>query len=354
MKVALITDTHFGARNDSDILANFFDKFYSEVFFPYLKKNNIKEVIHLGDAFDRRKYINFNSLMRCKQYFYDGIKKNKLKLHQIIGNHDTYFKNTNNVNSPSLLLGEYEDCITLYPEPVEAKIGNLKILMMPWICPDNTENAMHLINNSSASVLMGHLELDGFEMHRGAFHSGGLEASLFSKFDMVMSGHFHHRSSNRNIHYLGCPYEMSWSDYNDPKGFHIFDTKTCALEFVENPLVLFQKVKYNDTTWNLDTINNFDFSNLKDTYVKVIVINKGNPYWFELFVNKIEKTNPADIQIVDDNLNMDLIDDKEILENIDDTLTILNKSIEHVSLEVDKTKLNDLFKNLYNEAIQLI
>jgi DNA repair exonuclease SbcCD nuclease subunit len=353
MQIALITDTHFGARGDSEILTNFFDKFYSEIFFPYLIKNNIKEIIHLGDAFDRRKFINFQSLLRCKQYFYDNIKKNNIKLHQIIGNHDTYFKNTNDVNSPSLLLGEYKDNIELYSDPTEVDIDGTKILMMPWICQDNYDKAMNLINNSTASVLMGHLELDGFEMYRGAVHTGGMEAKLFSKFNIVMSGHFHHRSNTNNIHYLGCPYEMTWSDYNDPKGFHIFNTKTNQLDFIKNPLVLFNKVKYNDSDWNFEMINNFDFSNLKDTYVKIIVINKTNPYWFDLFVNKIEKNNPAAIQIVDDNLNLDLVDDENILENIDDTLTILNTSIQSMNLDIDRNKLNDLFKSLYNEATQI-
>lgn len=354
MLIALITDTHFGARNDSEILANYFDRFYSEVFYPYLVENGIKNIVHLGDAFDRRKYINYQSLTRCKKYFYDPLIKHNLFLYEIVGNHDTYFKNTNDVNSPNLLLGEYSDHMIVYPDPTIVSLGGKNIAFMPWICPDNYDDAMKLIETSDASVLMGHLELSGFEMHRGAVHTGGLTADTFSKFDVVMSGHFHHRSSRGNIHYLGCPYEMTWSDYGDQKGFHIFDTDTTELTFVPNPLALFHKVHYNDVKWNsAEHIDVLDFTKLTDTFVKVIVTNKSNPYWFDLFMNKLEKANPAHIQIVDDNLNLDMVDDEDILEDIDDTMTILTKSIEGLQLDIDKPRLDNLFKSLYNEAMNL-
>ncbi len=354
MKIALITDTHFGCRGDSEVLHKYFENFYKNVFFPYLVENNIKEIVHLGDAFDRRKYINFVSLHRCKQYFYNNLVEHDIFLHEIVGNHDTSYKNTNNVNSPDLLLGEYETNMGIYAHPTEVTIGGRTIAFMPWICADNYDDAMDLIDNSTASVLMGHLELSGFEMHRGAVRHGGMTAEVFSKFDVVMSGHFHHRSSRGNIHYLGCPYEMTWSDYGDQKGFHIFDTETTELTFVPNPLALFHKVTYNDMKWkDAEELNGYDFSNLTETFVKVIVTNKNNPYWFDLFMNKIEKANPAHVQIVDDNLNLDMVDDEDILEDIDDTMTILTKSIEGLQLDVDKTRLDNLFKSLYNEAMNL-
>jgi DNA repair exonuclease SbcCD nuclease subunit len=353
MKVALVTDTHFGARNDNEALANFFEKFYVDIFFPYLNKNNIKNIIHLGDAFDRRKYINFQSLYRCKQYFYDLAEKFGIYIDQIIGNHDTFYKNTNKINSPDLILGEYAN-INPYSEPQELILGGKKLVMMPWICADNHDKAMKLINESDADILLGHLELDGFEMYRGQPHHGGFAADVFSRFDLVLSGHFHHRSTNRNITYLGTPYEITWSDYNDPKGFHILDLDTNELTFIENPYRLFHKVKYDDSTWkDMESFNNLDFTHLKDTYVKVIVINKTNPYWFDLFIDKIEKCDPIDVQVVDDNLSLDLIKDDDLMENVDDTMTILYKSIETMAVDVDKTRLDVLFKSLYNEALDI-
>lgn len=352
-KVALVTDTHFGARNDNESLANFFEKFYLEVFFPYLVKNNIKKIIHLGDAFDRRKFINFQSLNRCRHYFYDQAKKHGIEVDQIVGNHDTFYKNTNSVNSPDLLLKEYDN-VVVYSAPSEVDVDGRKLMYVPWICAENHEQTMNLINGTSATIALGHLELDGFEMYKGQPHHGGMSADVFSRFDLVLSGHFHHRSTNRNITYLGCPYEMTWSDYNDPKGFHILDLETNELTFIENPYKLFYKVKYDDSKFKgLESFKVLDFSYLKDTYVKVIVINKTNPYWFDLFIDKIEKENPIHVQIVDDNLSLDLVDDDDILQNVDDTLTILHKSIDSMATEVDKTRLDNLFRTLYNEALDI-
>jgi len=354
MKIAFLNDTHFGGRNDSEQLSSFMDKFYSDVFFPYLLENNITHIVHLGDIFDRRKYINFLSLYRCRKFFFDKLVEYNIHMDLIVGNHDTFYKNTNEVNSPQLLLNEYADYITVYSDPTEVMLGGKKIAFMPWICSDNFDRSMDLIENSSADVLLGHLELSGFEMHRGAVHSGGMTAETFSRFDAVCSGHFHHKSSRGNIHYLGCQYEMTWSDYNDQKGFHVFDTETTELEFVHNPLALFNKITYNDIKWkDAEEINKFDFASLKDTYVKVIVVNKNNPYWFDLFMDKVEKSDPIHVQIVDDNLNLDMVEDEDILENLDDTLTVLHKSIEGMVTDVDKTKLDSLFRTLYNEAVNI-
>ena len=69
MKIALITDTHFGARNDSEVFNDYFFKFYDNTFFPYLEEHNIKHCIHLGDITDRRKFINFKTLQKFRHDF---------------------------------------------------------------------------------------------------------------------------------------------------------------------------------------------------------------------------------------------------------------------------------------------
>lgn len=362
MKVAILGDVHIGARNDSDIIHSFQEKFFSEVFFPTLKERGITSIIQMGDLFDRRKYVEFNSLFKAKKYLFDPITINNMHMHVIVGNHDTRYKNSNHVNSPELLLEGYSEDISVYSDPTHIYYGNFgaepedkKIVLLPWICPENEQKSMQMIQESDADILFGHLELDGFEMYRGAPHSGGLSASLFSKFQLVCSGHFHHRSKVGNITYVGTPYETTWSDYNDPKGFHILDLQTLELEFIENPYRLFHKVKYDDSKWgDAEYVKGYDFSDLANCYVKVVVINKTNPYWFDLFIDKLEKVNPAQVQVVEDNLNLDLVEDDDILENIDDTLTILNKSIDTMATEVDRVKLDNLFKSLYNEAIDLV
>lgn len=326
----------------------YYDKFYTEYFFPLLEENGIDTIIELGDIFDRRKYINFDSLSRCNDYFFKPISDRNWNLHCIIGNHDIYFKNTNRVNAPGLLINEPN--IHVYEDPTVVEFDGLPVLFMPWINHSNHDAAMEIIEKGKASIVMGHLELKGFEMYKGAVIDHGLPHNVFNKYDMVMSGHFHHKSTKDNIHYLGAPYEMTWSDYNDPRGFHIFDTETKELTFYQNPYTMFNKVFYDDLADTADSISDLDFSYLTNTYVKVIVKNKDNPYLFDLFIDKINSVNPAHMQVVEDNLNLDIEVDDDIIDEAEDTRTIINKYIQNLQLE-DSSGLTSLFQDLYNEAL---
>ena len=356
MIVAILGDTHFGVRNDNVAFHDYFEKFYRDAFFPYLKENNIKRVIQLGDLFDRRKYINFNTLKRSKDYFFDKIVENDIRMDVFVGNHDTYFKNTNEVNSPELLLqDEYSGFISIYSDPAEVELPDgTTVAMLPWVCSGNYEDSMKFIKDTQAQILFGHLELAGFEMYRGAVNDHGMDAKIFDKFDMVMSGHFHHKSSRGNIHYLGTPYEMTWSDYNDPKGFHIFDTETRELIFIENPYRMFHKWFYNDIEWEDQSVmDDLDFEQVKNCFVKVVVKNKNNPYWFDLYIERLEKAGALDIQVVDDNLNLQLEDDEDLVDEAEDTLTILMNYANQVSSSVDSNNLNKFLTELYEEALSV-
>lgn len=352
MKIALLGDVHIGARNDNQAFHDYFERFYRDVFFPYLKEHNIDTVVQFGDLFDRRKYINFLSLYRSKQYLFDPLRDNGITMHVFVGNHDTAYKNTNEVNSPELLLNEYDN-IYVYNEPVDIELDGTPITLLPWVCSGNFNQCIEHIEQTNAQILFGHLELAGFEMHRGAVNDHGqFDNDILSKFDVVCSGHFHHKSSRGNIHYLGTPYEMSWSDYNDPRGFHIFDTDTRELTFIKNPYEMFQKWFYDDTTWpGFDQINDFNFSQAKGCIVKVVVKNKTNPYWFDMYIDRLEKAGALDIQVVEDHLNLNLEDDNDIIDEAEDTLTILRKVVDGIDTNVPKKDLDSFLTTLYSEAL---
>lgn len=349
MKIALVTDTHFGARGDHLAFDKKFAKFYDDTFFPTLIEREIKNVIHLGDMFDRRKYINYLTLRNCRKYFFDPMLHLGIKLDVIVGNHDVFYKNTNDINSPGLLLQQYSN-ISAYDRPVELTYAGLDILMLPWICADNYEESMAIIKDTSATVCLGHLELAGFQMYKGQVNDHGFDSKIFSRFDLVCSGHFHHRSNNGNIFYLGNPYELTWADYQDPRGFHIFDTETRELEFIENPNKMFYKIFFNDQ-YQAGAYD--EYQQLKDCFVKVIVQTKENQVNFDMLIDRLEKAGPADLQVVDDHLNMDLEDNDDILESAEDTLTLLSKFCEQIDTKADKKKLDLLLRELYSEAINL-
>lgn len=351
MKIAILGDTHFGARGDSPHFHNYFKKFYEEVFFPYLKANDIRHVIQLGDVFDRRKFVNYQTLKNSKEYFFNTLDRS-YNSWLMVGNHDTYYKNTNDVNSINLLLGEYSNIQQVH-KCTEIDLNGMLVLMVPWISPENYVDVMNDIALSRAQVCMGHFEISGFEMHKGAFCDDGLSMSIFDKFDLVISGHFHTKSTRGNITYLGTPYEMTWSDWGDTKGFGVLDTTTRELSFVNNPITMFHKIWYDDLNSSMDEVLAADFSNLKNTIVKVIIKNKTTPVWFDMYIDKLEKAGVLDLQIVEDHLNLNLEDDADIVNEAEDTLTILSKYVDQLDIKADKSRLDNLLRSLYNEALSM-
>ena len=352
MKVAIITDTHFGARNDSQMFSNYFKKFYEEIFFPTLEKRGIRTVIHMGDVVDRRKFINWKTVYQMREVFFDACYGRYINLHIIIGNHDVFFRNTNIVNSMEGLRIESNHQFHVYTEPTEIELDGTKLFMQPWICDENREQSLKAIQDTEAQILFGHLEVKGFEMHIGSFSREGVDARMFQKFDMAMSGHFHHKSDNGNIYYLGNPYQITWSDYKDPRGFHIFDTETRELEFILNPLEMFHKIYYDDDKTTLESIQNEDYSQYKDCYVKVVVIKKNNPFWFDTLIDKLYKEDVGDISIVE-NFDEDfLIGDENLIDEAEDTMTILSKYVNSLNID-NKKELDSLMQSLYTESLSM-
>ena len=351
MKIALITDTHGGVRNDHISFMDNSKLFLDNVFFPLLVKHNIGTIVHLGDLVDRRKYININTANRLRVDFLDKIKD--YDVHIIAGNHDTYFKNTNEVNSIRELVDKKYD-FKIYDKHAEEVIfDGTPILFIPWICDNNRQRTLEVMNKTKATIAMGHLEIQGFEMYRGSIVSHGDDSSLFDRFDMVFSGHYHHRSTNGHIFYLGSHAEFTWSDYDDPRGIHIFDTETRELTFIENPYRMFKKIWYNDideTFINSD----IDYTQYKNCFVKVIVTNKTKLLWFDKFIENIETENPIDMQIVEDHLNLHLEDDNDIINEAESTVDIFKKYIQNIEYQnIDKEKLTKKIIELYNEAATL-
>lgn len=351
MKVAIITDQHFGARNDSTHFLDYYEKFYRDTFFPKLVEEGITKLLILGDTFDRRKYVNFFSLKRTKEMFFEPLQKMGIEVHMLAGNHDTYFKNTNDVNSVRLLLQEYDN-ITVIDSPTTINVDGTAICMMPWICPENYDDSLNVINTTEADVCMGHFEIAGFAMHRGMPSHEGLSRELFKKFDTVFSGHYHHRSAQDNIRYLGNPYELTWQDYNDPRGFHLFDLASRDLEFIENPNVMFHRITYDDKEESITEINNKELDKFAGTYVKVVVLNKTNPYLFDKFMNNLYNVNPIDITIAEDFADLTEGVEDDMLDQAEDTLTIINKFVDSINEEhIDNNKLKNVLKELYVEAL---
>jgi DNA repair exonuclease SbcCD nuclease subunit len=343
MRVAIITDTHYGARKGSKHLHDHFELFYKNVFFPALEEHGVEAVIHMGDAFDSRKSIDYQSLEWSKRVVFDPLKK--YDVHMIVGNHDTYYKNTNEVNSPELLLQTYPN-IKTYSKPTEVNVGGLDILFLPWINQGNEELSLNTIKKTTCRCAMGHLELQGFRVNRQIIMEHGLESKLFEKFERVYSGHYHTRSNDGKVFYLGNPYEMYWTDVNDTRGFHIFDTETLTHTPINNPYKLFYNIYYEDTNYKL-----FNATEYESKIVKVIVRKKSNPKDFEKFIDKLHSAGVQELKIVE---NFDIHENEEFeIDEEENTISILNRYIDESEFEFDKNVIKGIFQDLYRQACEV-
>jgi len=213
---------------------------------------------------------------------------------------------------------------------------------------------MQTLKETETSICMGHFEIAGFTMHRGMTSEEGLSRDLFRKFEFTFSGHYHHKSDANDIYYLGNPYQLTWQDYGDPRGFHLFELDSKELTFIQNPNTMFNRVIYDDKSETIKEINNKDVSAYTNTYVKVVVVNKTNPYLFDQFMNKLYNVNPIDITIVEDTIDLTEGVDDDRIDEAEDTITIINKYVDTLDNEgIDNNKLKTMMRELYVEALNL-
>ncbi len=350
MKIALLNDTHFGARNDSPAFLDYFMRFYNEIFFPYVKDNDIKTLIHLGDVVDRRKFINFKTAHTFRQDFMHRLYKEGIDTHIILGNHDTYYKNTNKVNAINELCTTYDGIKEpwIYDKAVTKNFGGTDICLIPWICDDNYEHSMNMLRTSTAEIVMGHLEIKGVEMQNGVINEHGNEKSDFKRFERVISGHFHKHSDDGQIFYCGAQYEMTWSDYKDPKAFHIFDTETREIKRIPNTRTIHKKIIYDDKKHDY---NNFDLTPYNNHFVKLVVLQKTDDEMFDKFLYRCyNEATIHDLNIIEDFSDIKTSVRDDVLEMGEDTVTYLNNYVDQLETDVNKQKLKEYLKSIYIEA----
>ena len=347
-KILLLGDVHAGARNASPIVCEYQLRYFEEELFPLLKKEGITTILQLGDWWDSRKFSNHFILGMWKKRVFDILESLGIKLITIVGNHDLPSRNTTDNNISSLFLHSYSN-VTVIDKPTTISLGDdVTFLLLPWICDANEAEIKNSIENSTSLFCAGHLELNGFDMQKGVEAHGHQDPKDFEKFDQVYTGHYHTKSVNNNIMYTGTPYQLTWADYGDQKMTHIFDTKTRKVTPVYTKTKLFRQFEYNDK--GMDPVK---VESVSGIYIKVVVVNKTDPYKFEKWINNINLQNPADLRIMElesnfDDVNIDMNNIK-----IEDTRTMLSKFVGQVETDLDKGVLKDLIQTLYIHALEV-
>ena len=344
MKIGIFTDSHWTARKSSRHLHDYFELFYKNIFFPALEEQGVEIVVHMGDAFDNRKSIDFWGLDWTRRVVLEPLRK--YEVHMIVGNHDIFLRNSTEINAPELLLKDYPN-IKTYSSPTNTKVGGIDMTFIPWICSENYDETLKVIKKSKAKIAMGHLELQGFRVNKHLImEEHGLDPNIFTKFQKVFSGHYHTRSDNGRIFYLGNPYEMYWTDVNDTRGFHIFDTETFEHTPINNPYKLFYNIYYEDTPHQM-----FDVTEYANKIVKVIVRKKSKQKEFDKFIDKLYKVGIQDLKIVE---NFDIQENEDfVIDEEENTISILNRYIDESECNFDKNVIKGIFQDLYQQSCEI-
>jgi hypothetical protein len=218
--------------------------------------------------------------------------------------------------------------------------------MIPWITSENQDEVNEIISKSSSSVVMGHLELNGFKVNSKMVSDHGYNPDIFNKFNKVFSGHYHTRSNNGKIYYLGNPYEMFWTDHNDLRGFTIFDTETLNHTHINNPHRLFEIVEYDEDN------EDYNFSEYTDKILKVIIKNKVDIKKYEKFFDKLVSFSPHDIKVVE-TVQTSLTEVNVECDSSENTLTLLEKYVDESETSLNRDKIKKLITQIYQNSYQV-
>jgi Straboviridae/Ackermannviridae/Kyanoviridae exonuclease subunit 1 len=368
-KVAVMSDIHLGVRQNSKVFLDHFLDFLDTTVIPTCKKNDVQELVIAGDLFDHRKLQNVELLhtLREVKQFYAKLVDTFHSIHILPGNHDIYHTNTLRVNSLEECIPAYclnnrfnDGPIQLYMEPTAVNLSGLKVLMVPWICEENEKDVLQSIadNSSVCSHIIGHFHLRGYSLGHGQVAEDGHNDDLFSAYRSVGSGHFHTLSEKRVgnclVQYLGCPYEMTWADWNDPKGFHLLDTETGLYEFHRNPRSLFHKIDWSEYAggcWERKKVDHETIEKFRGSYCRVMVTEptKG----LDLFLTELEKV-ALDVKRVDKAISSDVSSDDSAIAaslDFDDAWPFLKKALDEGEPQVPKERLEKFLADVYKEAM---
>lgn len=339
-KVAILGDTHFGVKGGNKVFHECFRPFYKE-FFEYIDEHNIREIIQLGDLFDNRKYINLWAGEFFKEVFMSEVEKRKLKVHVLVGNHDSFFKDDISINAPSLVLNNSKNFV-VYDKPTVAEIGDDKFLMVPWVSKLNYQEVIDAVANTDAKYCCGHFEFNGFEMYRGTPAKTHYSHKDFSKFDTVYSGHFHTQSKQDNVLYCGTPYELTWQDCEDPRGFWIHQSKKKP-NFIRNNNVIYKKINYEDGDVILE-------DEIKNKIIRVILKTRPDKKKLNEFLQTVQNFDPIEVKVKE--MFVDSVAQEVECHNFKDTKDVIDEYITASEFDgINKEEIKKIFDELYLEAV---
>lgn len=354
VQAAIVNDSHFGTRGNSLTFVEHMLDFYESQFFPYINEHSITEVYHLGDVFHHRKSLDIRVLSMVKERVFDRFRNEGISVTIVPGNHDVYYRQTNDVNSLASTLSEYDN-IEICHVPTEKQLGSLGLLFVPWITQSNRDECYDAIRKSVCPIALGHFEMNGFSVAKNSVfsHEKGQTPDMFSSFSKVLSGHFHLRQAKGNVFYLGTQYQLDFGDVGSKKGFHVL-SENGALEYVENTNAIFFRIDYDDsqcgsTTEAVSLVG--DANSYRDKVVKIHILNRKYPLAIDKIVQNLENAGVYKLDLLDltDVQNPKSFIDTETSE-VKDTWSIIQEEMGKLDLN-HRNVVQSEVEASYNEAL---
>ena len=350
MKIFLISATHLGVRSNSVEWIDIQKSFFFDWFLKDVKKRASPgdEIFHLGDVFDSRQSINLKVLNLGLEIFEEMSKIAPVKV--ILGNHDCHDLNSNDINSVKPL--KWIPRVTVYEEPEKIELGGKKILLMPWRANNEKEKEC-LREFGKADYLFCHTDVKGAEFNKWSKIDHGNDISEFSSYSKVYCGHIHYRQKVGNVNFVGCPYPMSRSDMDNPKGYWILDLDKGTEEFIANPVSPdFIKLSLAEILeMSLENIKSLINNNFVDIYLdESDAIDFSFQDLEELLHGSYRKLTFKTNQ---NSQSISLIDNSTGIERDLDLMNLSEKFITGLNYDDKiKSKLKEYVKDLYNKAIE--
>jgi DNA repair exonuclease SbcCD nuclease subunit len=349
--IAIITDTHQGARGGSSIFREYFRWWYETQFFDVLQEQGIRTILHLGDFFDNRNAITLQDIDFVSVWFAEQLRTRNMHLIITIGNHDVAYKNTNKIHSLSMLKAAAPNNVTVIEEATLMSLEGQQYALVPWINAENYTRTFDMLNgitNKDDVIVAGHFEITGAKHYaKSAPAEHGLDPAVFSSFKELWSGHFHHKSKMANIRYMGSAFHLNWQDHNDARGFHTFDAATGSLVFVENEYSLFVEVAFDATTFKAMTDE--QCAKLYESrFVRLFVDGDYDKAILLDTIAKINRIKPHDLQVINNAMlkKSDVVEDAVVVDVTKSTQEYIMCYMEErpdYNLTVVKDKMMDLF-----------
>lgn len=311
MKTILITDTHFGTRQNSNTWLNSQMDFIYKQLIPYIKENGPIRLVHLGDVFDSRSTISTLVASKVVAVFKE-LSELVEEFIIIAGNHDFYSPTSNEVDTLNLLLGNLNIKIITKCAMVDEESKHIYIPWYSWI--EEKQCIQDLIYTHN--------------IKRAFTHADIINEPINIHCQEIYSGHIHIPNCKGNIRNLGSTYALNFADANSRRGFYVIHDDG-KFQFIENKISIKFHRLYNSDIFTVPDWNKNDYielyisqSNMTNAiYLSEIdnIIKRWKNVWLIPQMEQLEMTNDREYSGYDvESITKELIPDnlKEKFEQV--------------------------------------